>query len=96
MELSSENDLSLHVINENGDPVGDVTVVFEPESAMGDPFEVSTDSKGKVTVESFIERANASLREDQNRGTYAVELIPPAGSKYVDERMNQEIVILNS
>lgn len=91
----SDAPLTLRVITADGDPVGSVTVVFEPGTATGDRYEVQADEDGEVVVESFVETVSAGLQAGQHRGTYEIAIIPPEDTEYVDEQQNPRIAIVS-
>ncbi|MDS0297610.1 Ig-like domain-containing protein [Halogeometricum sp. S1BR25-6] len=85
-----ERELSLLVVDADGDPVEGATVVVTDGTAdvEGVPNAKSgADGTATVTV-------SASLRPNQEDGTIAVDVKPPAGSQFVDRRSNTEILVI--
>ena len=91
IDESDPDDLDITVIGEDGNTVEDATVVITGGTASieGTP-DGSTDADGVVEFTDL----EPSLQQGQGTGTLEVEIIPPAESDYVDDRANNEIIVI--
>ncbi|PSP75745.1 Ig domain-containing protein group 1 domain-containing protein [Halobacteriales archaeon QS_1_68_20] len=87
---AGEETVTLQVVDTSGNPVSDATVVVSGGTAT--LSEIRTASTGpNGTAEVTIDPA---LGPNQDQGTLSVEIKPPAGSQYADERGNTEILVI--
>ncbi|SDM02292.1 hypothetical protein SAMN04487949_0537 [Halogranum gelatinilyticum] len=85
-----EQSIELTVVGADGDPVSDATVVVKGGTADIDGVETAeTDASGKATVTVAPE-----LRANQEDGTLVIDIKPPAGSEFADERGNTKILVV--
>ena len=83
-------DLELTVVDPDGTPVADATVVVRGETARIDGVETArTDGSGVATV-----TVEPELGPNQVAGTLSIDVKPPAGSEYTDDRENTEILVV--
>lgn len=95
IEEGYRNDVSIHVIDENGGEVEDATVVVTAGSAqLSEPVYEETETDSNVAEIDFD--GEPGLRADQDIGTLEIEVIPPSDSNYIDEQPNPEIRVTNS
>ncbi|WP_256288861.1 DUF7382 domain-containing protein [Halobellus inordinatus] len=85
-----EQELSLTVVDDDGDGVEGATVIVKDGSAEIDSVvTASSDADGVATV-TF----EADTRANQETGTLVVDVKPPSGSQFVDRRANTEILVV--
>ncbi|AUX10216.1 hypothetical protein AArcSl_2597 [Halalkaliarchaeum desulfuricum] len=85
-----EQSIEVTVIDPDGTPVADATVVIRGGTARHDGVAyATTDETGVATVE-----IDPELRANQPDGTLTIDIKPPAGSNYADERSNTEILVI--
>lgn len=85
-----ERELTLTVVDTEGDPVSGATVVVEGGSASLDGVATArsgADGNATVTVDP-------SLGANQEEGTLVVEVKPPSGSEYADRRENSYVLVI--
>ncbi|MFC7081496.1 DUF7382 domain-containing protein [Halorussus caseinilyticus] len=83
-------DIDIVVVDPDGEPVEDATVVVTGGTATLDDVETeTTDEDGEVSVHVAPE-----LGPNQQEGTLEVRIKPPAGSDYADERENTAILVI--
>ncbi|SFL22631.1 hypothetical protein SAMN04487950_2909 [Halogranum rubrum] len=83
--------IDLTVVGSDGDPVSDATVVVTGGTADIDGVKTATTGRdGTASV-----RVDPSLRPNQEDGTLVVDIKPPAGSEFADERGNTEILVVS-
>ena len=90
----SDGEVTVSVIDENGNNVEDARVIATAGSAQLDGVvEAETgDGQGLEDHEALLEfDGDQSLRADQDLGTLELEVIPPSDSNYIDEQPNPEI-----
>lgn len=83
-------DVTVTVVDADGDPVADATVVVK--SGTADLTQVATEksgSDGQATLD-----IEPSLGANQAEGTLVIDVKPPAGSKYADRRENTYILVV--
>jgi len=82
--------IAVDVVDPNGDPVADATVVLKAGTAgVDDVAYATTGSDGSATLD-----ASPSLRANQDEGTLLLSVKPPAGSQYVDRRENTKVLVI--
>jgi hypothetical protein len=85
-----ERDLALTVVDTDGTPVADATVVVSGGTATLDGMATATTGpNGTATV-----TVAPSLGANQRQGTLEVRIKPPAGSQYADERTNTAVLVV--
>ncbi|WP_256545870.1 DUF7382 domain-containing protein [Halobellus inordinatus] len=85
-----EQELSLTVVDDDGDGVEGATVIVKDGSAEIDSVvTASSDADGVATV-----TIEADTRTNQETGTLVVDVKPPSGSQFVDRRANTEILVV--
>lgn len=83
--------IELTVVGSDGDPVSDATVVVKGGTADIDGVKTATTGRdGTASV-----RVDPTLRPNQEDGTLVVDIKPPAGSEFADERGNTEILVVS-
>lgn len=83
-------EIDVTVVDPEGNPVGDATVVVTGDTATLDRVATATtDEDGEATLS-----VDPDLAPNQREGTLAVRIKPPAGSDYADERENTAILVL--
>ena len=87
-----EQTIELTVVGADGDPVSDATVVVKGGTADIDGVKTGeTDASGTASV-----TVNPSLRANQEDGTLVIDIKPPAGSEFADERGNTKILVVRA
>lgn len=83
-------ELTVTVVDADGDPVADATVVVKSGSAdAGGVATGRSDERGNATVS-----IDPSLGSNQAEGTLVVDVKPPAGSQYADRRENTYVLVV--
>jgi hypothetical protein len=86
-----EQSVDVRVVDAQGRPVADATVVVRGETAATDGVRTATtDDNGTATLTVAPE-----LGPNQAEGTLEVDIKPPAGSEYTDERANTAILVVD-
>ncbi|SFR34704.1 DUF7382 domain-containing protein [Halogeometricum limi] len=85
-----EQDVTMLVVDPDGDPVEGATVVVKDGTAdIDDVVHATTGEDGTATL-----TVAPDLRSNQESGTLVVDVKPPAGSQFVDRRANTEILVV--
>lgn len=85
-----EQEISIAVVEPDGSTVADATVIVRAGSARLDGVATATTgSNGVAEVE-----VAPTLGPNQEDGTLRIDIKPPAGNDYVDERTNTEILVV--
>ncbi|UPW02270.1 carboxypeptidase regulatory-like domain-containing protein [Halorussus gelatinilyticus] len=85
-----EQKVTVTVVDPEGNPVSDATVVVSGGTASLDGVKTATtDENGNATLS-----VDPTLAPNQREGTLDVRIKPPAGSDYADERENAAILVL--
>jgi len=87
---TGEQELTLTVVDAEGDPVSGATVVVKSGSASLDSVATGKSGPGgnaTVTVDP-------SLGANQEEGTLVVDVKPPSGSEFVDRRENSYVLVV--
>jgi len=88
---AEETELTLTVVDPDGNPVSGATVVVSGGTATLDSTATATtDSGGNATV-----TIDPSLGPNQQEGTVTVDVKPPASGGYSDRRRNTEILVID-
>lgn len=83
--------IEVAVVDPDGTRVADATVILRGGSARIDGVATATtDENGVATVDVTPE-----LGPNQPDGTLTIDIKPPAGSDYVDERSNTEVLVVS-
>lgn len=87
-----EQSITITVVDTEGAPVADATVVLEGGTASlpAGVTTATTGSNGTATV-----TVAPSLAANQARGTIEIHVKPPAGSQYADEQANTDILVID-
>ncbi|WP_280535362.1 Ig-like domain-containing protein [Halopenitus sp. POP-27] len=85
-----EQEIAFTVVDPDGQPVADATVVVRGETARIDSVATArTDASGTATV-----TVDPRLGPNQADGTLVVDVKPPAGSEYTDDRENTNVLVV--
>ncbi len=85
------NSVDLTVIDDQGDPVEGATVIVSSGTASIDGVvneESGADGEASVTI-------RPELRDNQDKGTLEIDINPPAGTEYEDQRENTELLVID-
>lgn len=85
-----EQTVAISVVEPDGSPVADATVVVRGGSAQLDGVATGTTGSDGVAEVSVA----PELGPNQADGTLTIDVKPPAGSDYTDERENTEILVV--
>ncbi|MFC4541105.1 hypothetical protein ACFO5R_04070 [Halosolutus amylolyticus] len=92
IEAGQKQDVTIDVIDENGNEVEDATIIVTAGSAQlngpADEYTGSSSNSADVTIDP-------DLRADQDKGTLEIDVVPPSDSNYIDEQPNAEIVVVD-
>lgn len=85
------HDVEIAIVDPDGRPVADATVVLQEESARLEEGirTAETNADGVATID-----VEPELGPNQRQGSLSIDIKPPAGSDYVDRRANTEILVL--
>jgi hypothetical protein len=82
--------LDVQVVDADGEPVENATVVVRGDTATMDHVRTgTTDHTGTTTV-----TVDPTLGPNQEKGTIAIDVKPPAGNEYTDKRANTEVLVI--
>ncbi|WP_276299985.1 DUF7382 domain-containing protein [Halorussus lipolyticus] len=85
-----KQEVSVTVVDPDGKPVEDATVVITGGTAtLGNVETATTDAAGEISVD-----VDPELGPNQRQGTLEVSIKPPAGSDYADEQENTAILVV--
>lgn len=85
-------ELTVTVVGTDGAPVADATVLAKSDSATLDGVaRATTDENGTATLS-----VRPSLRANQQEGTLVLDVKPPAGSGYRDQRRNTRVLVVQA
>lgn len=85
-----EQALDVRVVDADGAPVANATVVVRGETAQLDGAKVAkTGEDGTATVD-----VDPTLGPNQAEGTLEIEVKPPAGGEYEDRRENAKVLVI--
>jgi len=85
-----ETDLTLTVVDPDGEPVADATVVVSGGTATLDGVVTDvTGDDGSVDVD-----VDPSLGPNQDEGTVEIDVKPPASGGYTDRRANTDVLVV--
>ncbi|MCT9095323.1 carboxypeptidase-like regulatory domain-containing protein [Haloarchaeobius sp. HME9146] len=85
-----EQAVTITVVDTNGDPVAGATVVVKGETAKLDGIRTAkTGAEGQATLDIA-----PTLGPNQEEGTLEIDIKPPAGSEYADQRANTVILVI--
>lgn len=82
--------VAITAIDSSGSPVSDATIVVSGASAHLEEVAVAKTGPDGVARVSI----DAALGPNQEQGTLAIAVKPPAGSQYMDKRANAEILVI--
>ncbi|QZY00987.1 Ig-like domain-containing protein [Halobaculum rubrum] len=85
-----EQDLSVTVVDADGRPVADATIVVAGDTARLDGVATArTGANGTATV-----AVAPTLGPNREQGTLSVSIKPPAGGQYADRRGNTRVLVV--
>jgi hypothetical protein len=85
-----ERTLDVQVVDADGKPVSNATVVVRGDTATLERVRTATtDANGTVRV-----TVTPSLAPNQEEGTLEIDVKPPAGTEYTDRRANTEVLVI--
>lgn len=85
-------ELLVTVVDPDGDPVADATVILSAGTAGLDGVATATtDEYGRVSLS-----VSPTLGPNQERGTLVFDVQPPPGSEYVDRRGNSRVLVVDA
>lgn len=82
--------IDVAIVDPDGGPVADATVIVRGASARLDGVATATTNEDGVATLTVT----PELGPNQTDGTLAIEVKPPAGSEYADERENTNILVV--
>ncbi|KPN30327.1 bacterial Ig-like domain (group 1) [Halolamina pelagica] len=83
-------ELTLRVVDADGDPVSGATVIVDGGTASLDGVATAqTGADGNATVS-----IDPALGANQAEGTLVLDVKPPAGGSYVDRRENSHVLVI--
>lgn len=88
---AGQQSLEVTVVDESGEPVEGATVVVDGDSAQLD--EIATETSGEDGTASV--QIEPELRKNQDRGTLRIDIKPPSGTDFQDERQNTEVLVVD-
>jgi len=87
---AGDTDLTLTVVDPDGESVADATVVVSGGTATLDGVVTDkTGDDGSVDVD-----VDPSLGPNQDEGTIEIDIKPPASGGYTDRRANTDVLVL--
>ena len=86
-----DQQITLSVVDTSGQPVSNATTVVTGGTATIDGVATATTGPNGTATLSVSPR----LGPNQQQGTLEVQIKPPAGSQYADERANTEILVVS-
>ncbi|WP_435361383.1 DUF7382 domain-containing protein [Haloarchaeobius sp. DFWS5] len=85
-----DQSVTITVVDTNGEPVAGATVVVKGDTARLDGIETAkTGDDGEATLD-----ISPTLGPNQEEGTLEIDIKPPAGSEYADQRPNTVILVI--
>ncbi|ADQ68372.1 hypothetical protein C499_01065 [Halogeometricum borinquense DSM 11551] len=87
-----EQDISILVVDPDGDPVEGATVVVKDGTADIESVVTNKTREGGMATVTVAPK----LRSNQEDGTLVIDVKPPAGSQFVDRRENTKILVVES
>jgi hypothetical protein len=85
-----DQSLAVTVVGPEGDRIADATVVVKGGSAELDGVQTATTGPNGTATVSVAPR----LRPNQDEGTLVIDIKPPAGSGFADERGNTKVLVV--
>jgi hypothetical protein len=85
-----EQSIEVAVVGPEGDRIADATVVVKGGSAELDGVQTATTGPNGTATVSVAPR----LRPNQDEGTLEIDIKPPAGSGFADERGNTKVLVV--
>jgi len=87
-----EREFTIRVVDADGAPVAGATVVLRGDTAqLGGVHTATTNESGYATM-----TAKPKLGPNQADGTLTVDIKPPGGSEYADDRENTQILVVEN
>ncbi len=88
---AGQQTVEILVIDADGSPVADATVVVKSGSARLESIETATtESDGRATIS-----IEPGLGANQDDGTLEIDIKPLAGSEFADKRENTRILVVS-
>lgn len=85
-----EREFTIRVVDADGEPVSGATVVLRGDTAqLGQVHTATTNESGYATM-----TAAPRLGRNQAEGTLEIDVKPPGGSEYADDRENTQILVV--
>ncbi|MCL9812898.1 DUF7382 domain-containing protein [Natranaeroarchaeum aerophilus] len=92
-----ENDVTVNVVDEDGNEVTDAVVVAEAGSVrMDNALSAQTGPDDNSVTFAFGRDANMELPPDQSTGEIEFIVQPPADSNWADEEPNNKLLVIES
>lgn len=91
---AGEDDVTVSVVDEDGNEVTGATVIATAGSARMDSAVVERAPEDNNEVTLDLSAAGVSLPPDQDVGTIEFEVQPPSGTSWVDEEPNNELLVV--
>ncbi|GAA0247685.1 Ig-like domain-containing protein [Haladaptatus pallidirubidus] len=88
---AEQQTVEIGVIDADGNPVADATVVVKSDSARLGSIETATtgsDGQARLSI-------NPGLGPNQDDGTLEIDIKPPSGSEFADKRENTRILVVS-
>jgi hypothetical protein len=87
---ANETDVAVRVVDAQGEPVANATVVAQGGTANLDALRTATTGEnGRATL-----TLHPSLGPNQDEGTVTLDIKPPASGGYTDERQNTKVLVV--
>lgn len=99
LESGGSETVRIHVVTADGQPVEDAVVVVSERSlpVEGGPrtFRTGPESNSLAVEVGTADTSDVpvAFRPSQTRGTLEIDVVPPPGTEYVDDRNNPEITV---
>jgi len=91
IEAGDATDVEVAVLDPDGDPIQDATVVATGDTAQLDGMRTAeTDGNGTAVLEDV----EATLQPNQDQGTLELDIRPPSDGDYTDDRENTDILVI--
>lgn len=97
--INDDGTVTMTVIDQDGGPVSDATVILDDGNARLDqPYHGTTGADGNVTFEfgTGSDEVTVDWRSNQDRGSVAVDVDPPTDSNYQDNSDNGELTVIRT
>ncbi len=85
-----EREFTIRVVDADGNPVSGATVVLRSDTARLQEVHTATTNESGYAVMT----AKPGLGQNQAEGTLEIDIKPPGGSEYADDRENTQILVV--